>query len=349
MMEKKTSYSKKSLRFTFILSVAAILLITMVLFVVLEYVLVLSGIGEQEELERSEMYWIFAFGMASVVIGLCLAVLVGRLVLKPVDNLIDGMKRLSSGDFTARLEQKNNKYANNLSQNFNTLANELQNMEMLRSDFVNNFSHELKTPITSVKSLITLLKNTDLSDDKREKYISIIEDEMDRLASMTTNILNLSKVERKGIISDKKPFNVSEQIRNCVLLLEKKWTKKRLNLSCEFDEYEICASEDMLKQVWINLLDNAIKFANDNGDLDIKIVKDNFKVSVSISNSGSSIAESEYDKIFTKFYRVEDKDDNEGNGIGLSIVKHIVQLHRGDIKVESKNNVTTFTVDLPIK
>ena len=96
-------------------------------------------------------------------------------------------------------------------------------------------------------------------------------------------------------------------------------------------------------------MDNAIKFANYNGDLEIKIVNDNFKISVSISNSGSSIAESEYDKIFTKFYRIEDKDGNEGNGIGLSIVKHIVQLHRGDIKVKSKNNVTTFTVDLPIK
>lgn len=348
-MKNNINSTKNRLRLSFVLIVAIILLLTIVIVTVLEYAIVLSGISKQEDLEHSGTYWIFVFGLASIVIGLGMAFLLGKLILNPFNTLIDGMARLSGGDFSTRIFFGNKKYLSNLSDSFNSLAIELENTEILRSDFVNNFSHELKTPIASVSSLISLLKNDNLPKMKRDKYLSIIEEEMDRLSSMTTNILNLSKIEKQEILTEKTEFNISEQIRKCVLLLEKKWTKKHLELSLDFDEILIFANEDMLKQVWFNLLDNAIKFANYGGILSIRIVSDDINVKVYVENSGSSINENEKLKIFNKFYRSQNAPINEGNGIGLSIVSHIVKLHSGEIDVESENNITTFIVTLPAR
>lgn len=346
-MRNRDNFSKNRLRFTFVLLVATILLVAVAIIVVLEYVLILSGIGSQEDLEKTGTYWIFVFGVSSTVIGLVLAFLLSRLVLRPFDKLIEGMSLLARGNFSVRMDFGERKYLEGLSESFNSLATELQNTEILRSDFVNNFSHELKTPIASVSSLISLLKNEDLPKEKRLKYLNVIAEEMDRLSSMTTNILNLTKIENQEILTEKTKFNLSEQIRNCVLLLEKKWTKKRLNLLLDFDEIEIVANEDMLKQVWLNLLDNGVKFASIGGDLQVKIIKEDKAIFVMVKNSGSEIPVSEYEKIFNKFYRIEKEGKNEGNGIGLSIVKHIVELHGGSVNVQSGNNKTEFIVELP--
>ena len=142
---------------------------------------------------------------------------------------------------------------------------------MLHYDFINNFSHEFKTPIASINGLITLLKNKKLPENKKIQYLNIIEEEAERLISMTSNILNLSKVENKSILKDVENYNLSEQIRNCILLLEKKWSRKHLSLSLDFDEYYIDANIDMMKQVLVNLLDNAIKFADDKTELKVAI------------------------------------------------------------------------------
>ena len=346
-MKKKELSTKSRLRLSFILIVAIILLLAVAMVTVLEYVLVLSGLSKQEELKKSTTYLIFVFGLASITIGLGITFILSRLILKPFGNFFDGLSRLSDGDFSVRLNFGKKKYLTDLSARFNSLATELQNTQILRSDFINNFSHEFKTPIASVSSLITLLKNDNLPKSKRNKYLEIIEEEMDRLASMTTNVLDLSKVENQEILSEKVKFNVSEQIRNCVLLLEKKWSKKRLNLALEFDEIYVLANEDMLKQVWINILDNAIKFANQGGELEIRISSNARNVEIIVENTGSVVLEEDYEKIFHKFYRAENNHAKDGNGIGLSIVKHIIDLHSGEIFVKSSNERTAFTVVLP--
>ncbi len=348
-MKNKSNISstKKRLKLSFILIVAVVLIFAVAIVTILERVIVLSGLSTQDDLEHSGTYLIFVFGVASVIIGLFFAYLLSRMVLKPFDALLDGMTKLSDGDFSVRVCFENKKYFNELSDRFNSLAAELENTQILRSDFVNNFSHEFKTPIASVVSLIPLLKNNDLPKAKRDKYLSIIQEEMDRLASMTTNVLNLSKIETQEILSEKTKFNISEQIRNCVLLFEKKWTKKKLKLSLDFDEYNVYANEDMLKQVWINLLDNAIKFSVVGGELNVFVVSEDSKIKIVIENTGSTIREDEYDKIFNKFYRAENNNVKDGNGIGLSIVKHIVSLHEGEIFVKSYEDKTAFTVVLP--
>ena len=192
-------------------------------------------------------------------------------------------------------------------------------------------------------------KSANLSEEKKREYLNVMEEEAARLTQMTSNALYLSKIETQGILTNKKSFNVSEQIRNSLLLLERKWSKKNLSPSLEFEEYIISANEDMLKQVWLNLIDNAIKFSEPEKELKITAETMFEELFVSIENSGPEIPKSDYEAIFNKFYQCDKSRSTDGNGIGLSIVKHIVNLHGGEIMVNSKNGKTVFTVSIPIK
>ena len=349
---KKDITDKFKVRAFFVFGVAIILLGAILMVAVIEYLLVVAQKYASFTIEESPFLWVLIFAGVSLIIGLVLTFIFGKLITKPFNTLTNGISRLSEGEYDTRIdlgETRDIVGVKSLSEKFNSLAEELQKTEILRSDFVNNFSHELKTPIASVSSLISLMKTENLSQEKRMQYLQIIEEEINRLTDMTTNILNLSKIENQGILTDKTVYNVSEQIRKCVLLLEKKWTKKNINLNMEFDEYQINANVDLLKQVWFNLIDNAIKFSDENGELKIDVKKIDDKISVTIENMGEPIEENDYQNIFQKFYQGKTTHKKEGNGIGLSIVKHIVDLHGGEIKVKSENRKTEFTVYLPIR
>lgn len=344
--QKANKTAGNRIKFAFVLGVAAILVVAIAIVVILEYLLIQSRLVEPEQVENNGLFMIIMFGVASVTIGLVLAFILGRVVFKPINSILEGMEKLSEGEFSHRIYLDKYEGMKNFADTFNKLAVELQSTEILRSDFVNNFSHELKTPIVSVSGLIGLMKNDELPKDKRKKYLRIIEEEVNRLSEMTTNMLNLSRVERQEILTDKTTFNVSEQIRNCVLLLEKKWTKKKLEFSLDFGEYFISANEDMLKQVWFNLLDNAIKFSNEGKEIKIELNGREDNLYVSIENDGAEITENDKQKIFNKFYRGENSSSGEGNGIGLSIVKRIIDLHGGTIEFDSVYGKTKFKVTL---
>ena len=191
------------------------------------------------------------------------------------------------------------------------------------------------------------MKKPNFPEAKRLEYLKIIDEEANRLSTITTNVLSLSKLEGQEIIKDKNKYNLSEQIRNCVLLLEKKWRKKKLSLSLDFDEYNIFANEDMLKQVWVNLLDNAIKFSYDKSNLIVDINRNDDCLVIRITNNGPTISDENKKLIFNKFYQVDKTHQVEGNGIGLSIVNKIVKLHNGKVEVESKEELTSFIVYIP--
>lgn len=286
------------------------------------------------------MIWI----VSSVVVGLLISYLFGQIIMKPIHRLIYGMTRLSEGHYDEQIDVSANNALKELSESYNKLASELKKNEMLSADFINNFSHELKTPLVSITGLISLMKQPNFPEEKRIEYLNIIEEEAHRLSDLTTNILNLSKLENQEILKDKEAFNLSEQIRTSVLLLDKKWAKKSIDFVMEFDEIEIVGNMDLLKQVWINLIDNAIKFAYNNSIITINVQRKQNYIYVDVINECDDISEEDLDKIFAKFYQGSSK--TEGNGIGLSIVKKIVTLHKGDVIVESKNNKTKFTIKL---
>lgn len=287
----------------------------------------------------------------SLIIGTALTVVIIRIPLSPVNSLISGMRKLSAGDYKARINMGKllgqNSVAAELAESFNTLASELENTEMLRSDFINNFSHEFKTPIVSIAGFAKLLKRGKLSEEQKEEYLDIIEEESLRLSDMATNVLNLTKIENQTILSNITQFNLSEQLRNCVLMLESKWDKKATELNLDFNEYTITADEELLKQVWINLIDNAVKFSPPGGRVEIKAEEKGSSLCISVLNEGSEIPQESVKRIFTKFYQADESHSGEGNGIGLAIVKRIVDLHGGTIQVNCENGWTCFTVFLP--
>lgn len=289
--------------------------------------------------------------IASVILGSVLTTVTSRFPLKPVNDIINAMNRLASGDYKTRLYFKKplSKHPTvvEISNSFNNLAEELEKTEILRTDFINNFSHEFKTPIVSIAGFAKLLKHGDLTEEQKAEYIDIIEEESLRLAAMATNVLTLTKVENQTILTGVSEYNLSEQIRNCVLLLENKWSRKNITPEVEFGEYYINANEEMLKQVWINLIDNAIKYGDEGTTMSIDIRETEDNIIVSVSDTGAEIPPESKEKIFRKFYQADESHSGEGNGLGLAIVKEIIKLHNGDVTVSSQNRTTVFAVSLP--
>ncbi|MCD8023643.1 MAG: HAMP domain-containing histidine kinase, partial [Lachnospiraceae bacterium] len=283
----------------------------------------------------------------SIGVGYVISFIAGSVPARQVRKAIEGMNRLAEGKYDTRLDLGNSELGKDVSESFNKLAYELEHTEMLRSDFVNNFSHEFKTPIVSVLGFAKLLKRENLSEEHRMEYLEIIEEESGRLSVMATNVLNLTKIENQTILTDVTEFNLSEQIRNCVLLLEKKWAQKGLPPSLEFQEYQISANEELLKQVWINLLDNAIKYSPEGETIEIGIYQEEDATAVSVINYGPKIQEKDLPLIMNKFYQADTSHASEGNGLGLAIVSRIITLHGGTVDVESSDEETIFTVTLP--
>jgi signal transduction histidine kinase len=287
----------------------------------------------------------------SLIVGTIAAGIMSQLVLKSVNRLINQMNRLASGDFKTRLSYGeplgSHPAFREITESFNRMAEELEHTEMLRGDFVNNFSHEFKTPIVSITGFTKLLKHGNLSEEETQEYLDIIEEESLRLSAMATNVLNMTKVENQTILTNVSSYNLSEQIRSCVLLLENRWTNKNIEFNLEFDEHEISANEELLKQLWMNLIDNAVKYSPEYGFVTIKIRAEEEFYQVSIANAGIEIPKEKQKKIFEKFYQADESHSTEGNGIGLSIVKYVTELHSGEVSVESTKGITTFTVKLP--
>lgn len=347
-MKKKHDSLKRRIRWAFIFGVAAVLLVAQLIVSAVEIILTKTGIIPQQWRIDKTVLSTLIWGFSCIIIGSGITVLISNFILKPMNDLLDGVSRLADGDYSVRLDIGRRSAVNSVSKSVNHLAEELEKTEILRSDFVNSFSHEFKTPINSINGLISLMKKGKLSKAKQLEYLNIIEDETHRLSAMTTNILNLSKLENQGVLAEKKVYNVSEQIRMCILLLERKWSNKEIELSIDFDEFDVYGNEEMLQQVWVNLIDNAIKFASKKGQLNIRINKINSYVCIDIENTGSEIKSEDKERIFTKFYQSDKSHAKGGNGIGLSIVKRIVDLHDGLIEVNSGNNITCFKVYLPI-
>lgn len=294
---------------------------------------------------------IACFALFTIPIGVLVALVASKVPLKPVADLIDSMDQLASGDFQTRVNvgAVMRRYPSfvGVAKSFNKMAEQLESTEMLRGDFINNFSHEFKTPIVSIAGFAKLLRRGNLLPEQQQEYLAIIEEESLRLSYMATNVLNMTKIENQTILSEVSDYNLSEQIRSCILLLENKWDRKNLDFSLSLQEHQIRANEELLKQVWINLLDNAIKFAPEGEMIEVALLEKGVNYCVSIRNPGSTIPVEQQEKIFNKFYQGDESHATEGNGIGLAIVKRVVELHNGTVKVSSRNNITIFTVELP--
>ncbi len=349
---KRGEERKERLALTMLLSifVFSVILLAVLVSAGLLYLLIRTGFLFDEEIKLWQ--GLLFLGAVSTILGFVLSALLSRISLGPVNHVINQLNRLAAGDFKARVKfgkaLSSHSTFKEIEGSFNTMAEELDNTELLRSDFINSFSHEFKTPIVSIVGFAKLLKKGNLSEEEKANYIEVIEEESMRLSRMATNVLNLSKIEKQAILTDVTEFNLSEQIRGSVLLLENKWEPKNLEFDINFEEYQICANEEMLKQVWINLIHNAVKFSPEYGTVTINIKPEEDCLKISVSNHGPEIPEESIKHIWGKFYQADSSHSGEGNGIGLAIVKHVVELHKGTVEVESDPLRTTFTVTLPM-
>ncbi len=284
----------------------------------------------------------------SLIIGTIISLMINKKPLSPIHTVVEATNKIAKGDYSTRLDLKWPDEFAQLSDSFNYMAQELGSVEMLRNDFVNNFSHEFKTPIVSIRGFAKMLKREDLSPEEKHEYLDIIISETERLTELSTNILNLSKLEKQSILTDKSQFNLSEQIRLTLAMLESKWQSKKIDFDFECGEIQVVGNEDLLQQIWLNLIDNAIKFSPENEKVKIRISEKKDCKIITVSDYGEGMSEETASHIFDKFYQGDTSHAEKGNGLGLTIAKRIATLHGGNITVYSKiGEGTTFEVTLP--
>ncbi|GHU38452.1 two-component sensor histidine kinase [Clostridia bacterium] len=278
-------------------------------------------------------------------------------MLKPKDNedyvtnIFDALKNISQGNFDVLIEQNERGRFDELAVQINEMAKELGSMEHMRQDFISNISHEFQSPLTSIGGYAALLRKDGVTQQQIE-YAAIIEEESKRLSKLADNLLLLSKLETDDAPLEKIAYRLDRQLENVVLLLEPQWSAKNIEPETDLHKVEFSGNEDLLKQVWINLLVNAIKFTPESGEITVSVKMNGENIECRISDSGIGIAPSDQMRIFERFYKVDKARDRSlgGNGLGLSLVKKIVELHGGSITVESMpGEGTTFTVILPSK
>lgn len=287
--------------------------------------------------------------LVSIIIGTSISAVASEKILKPLNQLIKATKVVATGDFTIRVEEING-YSElaNLIRNFNHMVEELGSIEMFRNGFINDFSHEFKTPIVSIRGFAKQLQNDNLSPEKRKEYTEIIISESERLANMSANVLLLNKFENQQFITNKTEYELDEQIRDCVILLEKQWINKNIDINLDLEPIKIFNNQEMLSHLFINLIENSIKYSNDNGNIAISCIETVDSILFKISDDGKGMDENTQKRIFDKFFQGDKSHAIKGNGLGLSIVKRIVELCKGEIVVESEvNKGTSFTVKLP--
>ena len=270
-------------------------------------------------------------------------------ILSPLRVLTKATKRAASGDFDFQVNTTTVDEIGVLTNSFNEMLCELKSNELLRNDFVRNVSHEFKTPLATIQGFAKLINSGQCTDEERAEYAKIIESESQRLAVLCNNILRLSRIENQQIVARNIKFSLDEQLRDSILLLEQQWSDKNIDLDIDLEEMDIYSDEELLQQVWLNILGNAIKFTSQNGKIQVVLKSSGNNAIVSISDNGIGMTEEVQQHIFDKFYQGDRSHAIQGNGLGLSIVKEIVHLCKGTVTVYSQPGVgSTFTVTLPL-
>lgn len=269
-------------------------------------------------------------------------------------SVIRVLESIARGDFNVRLDDKfkEDESFGKLVKSVNNMASDLDQMEKMRQEFISNVSHEIQSPLASIRGFAQVLQNDELSPEERKHYLSIIETESNRLSKLSDSLLKLAILESESMRFEPKPYRLDKQLRNLILACEPQWREKRINMEAFLDEVTITADEDMMSQVWINLIYNSIKFTPEGGCVRVDLNQQGKTIVCKISDTGIGIPEEDQKHIFERFYKADKSRERskKGSGLGLSIAKKIIEMHYGNISVKSKLGTgTTFTVSLPVQ
>ncbi len=273
------------------------------------------------------------------------------MVDKPLNQILDATEKIASGDFSVRLNithpyGKYNEY-DYIKENLNVMVAELGKSEVLKTDFISSVSHEIKTPLAIIQNYVGALQDASLDEQTRSRYVKVLLQATVRLSDLITNILKLNKLENQQIKSESKTFNLTEAVSQTVIDFEDIIEQKNITLDCDFDDIKIVSDQTLLETVWYNLLSNAVKFTADGGKISLELKKDDNKAIFKVKDNGCGMTKETGARIFEKFYQGDTSRSQEGNGLGLSLVKKVIDFLGGEISVVSEVGVgSTFTVVL---
>lgn len=353
----KRNSMQRSLMRSFIIALVLVAILTIIEFSVLvvptmQDKLIEINIHDKEQIDSLIYITRKICGFAILNIVIISAVLVRinlKNIFRPIEQINEATKKVALGEYDIELETKREDEIGELTNNFNKMTRGLKSTENLQKEFINNVSHEIKTPVSSIEGFAKFLKDKNLIDEEREEYANIIIEEAKRLENLTGKILKLSKLNNQEIITNKQEIEVAEQIRKAISLLEPKWSKKDIKINVSLEEKIFLGDEDLIFQVWVNIIDNAIKFSNEGESIDIKVYEKDSNINVEIKDHGIGMKEEELEKVYDRFYQIDRSHSKEGSGLGLAIVKRIVELSEGKIEIKSKENKgTTVIVKLPV-
>ncbi|MFB5676597.1 sensor histidine kinase [Paenibacillus terreus] len=295
--------------------------------------------------------WILNILTFSLVAGSLSILVAAMFLVRPIKKLTKATRRIAAGDFNVKLNIKQKGELGALARSFEEMMHDLQQLEQMRREFVSNVSHEVQSPLTSISGYALALKQIDITDTERSRYLDIIIAEADRMSKMSDSLLKLSLLESQSQQLRLVTFSLDEQIRRVIVAIQPQWTARNIRFELNLKAVRLTADHDLLNQVWTNILGNSIKFSRDDGVINVSIKQDIKNVTVRISDTGIGISLEDQKRIFERFFKADRSHSRKygGSGMGLAIVKQIVSLHQGDIRVESElGRGTTVIVTLPI-
>ena len=284
-----------------------------------------------------------------VLLGTLLSQTAGRRFVRFVERLNEALKQIANGNYEITLEGTPPvQEIREIISNFNVMTRELSATEMLRSDFIENVSHEFKTPLAAIEGYAALLQQPDLTEENRREYTDKIIAATRRLNGLSENILLLSRLEHQESLPETESFSLDEQIRENILLTEPIWSKKGIELTVDLEDCTFQGNRELLAQVWQNIFGNAVKFAPAGGVISVSLCCSHDRIAVRFSDNGPGMTEEERKRAFEKFYQADRSRSSSGNGLGLTLAKRIVDLHGGNIEIKSQpNHGSEFIILLP--
>ncbi|WP_169801081.1 sensor histidine kinase [Halalkalibacter krulwichiae] len=306
-------------------------------------------IDYEEEMHSFKKVMIFLLGLV-LFIGSLLILLASRHLVNPIKKLTFAAKEIAKGNFAVRLNSKNKDEVGELINSFNHMAAEVEKIDKMRENFVSSVSHEIQSPLTSIKGFTKAIRDEVVPKQNQKEYLDIIYQETERLSRLSENLLRLASLDSEHHPYHPTVYRLDEQIRRTVLATEPLWKQRNLTIELDITSIEIEADQDLFEQVWLNLLTNAIKYSHDNGRIIVEAEKTETQSVIKIKDFGKGIPQAEIPHLFKRFYKVDKarRSSIEGNGLGLSIVKKIVNIHKCTIDVSSKEGIgSTFTITIP--
>ena len=286
-------------------------------------------------LAPSVLFMLMLLGI-SLTVGLLITNFLSKLIFAPIRRMTQAMEKVAEGDFTVRMPvQSSSQEILDLYTGFNMMVQELRSTEILQTDFVSNVSHEFKTPINAIEGYSMLLQNGDNLTPQQEEYVGKIVYNTHRLSTLVGSILLLSKLEHQQIQTGLFPFRLDEQIRQSIVAMEDAWEKKNIELDADLERVSYLGNEHILRHVWDNLINNAIKFSPQGGLITLRLARKDGRIHFTVEDQGPGIPEESLKRIFDKFYQTDNSHKQEGNGLGLALAKRIVTTVDGRIWAEN--------------